>query len=139
MMESDAEEFVKKFVGAWETRDSDRFLAIWHPDGKLRSPFYNREVLGIEIGRLNELLKSQIPDLMWKLIDWTWRGNVVVIEWENANRYGEKTVTWRGVDKLTLRDGKIIEEIVYADTAPVHALRTGQPFEALVKLSESLT
>ena len=44
-----------------------------------------------------------------------------------------KRFDWRGVDKITLQEGKIAEEIVYFDTAPLRARRTGQALEALVK------
>ena len=38
MTEFEAQEFVRKFADAWATRDSEAFLAIWHPDGQLHSP-----------------------------------------------------------------------------------------------------
>ncbi len=66
------------------------------------------------------------------MVDWTTRGDVTVVEWESTNRYGDKVLAWRGVDKLTLRDGRIIEEVVYADTAPLQALRRGETFDALI-------
>jgi hypothetical protein len=138
MIESEAREFVAQFSAAWATRDGDAFVALWHPDGQLHSPFYDRAIAGREMGKLNDLLKAQIPQLTWTIIDWTWRGDVAVIEWENTNRYGDTTVRWRGVDKVTVRAGKIIEEVVYVDTAPLHALRAGRPFDALVPLPRSL-
>ncbi|MEK7830596.1 MAG: nuclear transport factor 2 family protein [Acidobacteriota bacterium] len=138
MTELDAQEFVTRFADAWATRDGEAFLAVWHPDGKLHSPFYNRVIAGCEIGKLSEMQKTQLPHLTWTLIGWTWRDNIIVIEWETSNRYGEKSVTWRGVDKLTIREGKIIEEIVYVDTAPIQAQRAGRPFDALVQLPASL-
>ncbi len=55
-----------------------------------------------------------------------------MVEWESSNTYGERTVSWRGVDKLTLRDGRIQEEVVYLDTAPLHAMRLGRSLEPLV-------
>ena len=61
---------------------------------------------------LNELTKGRSPDLKWSMVDWTARGNVIVVEWESTNRLGDRVRSWRGVDKLTLRDGRIIEEVV---------------------------
>ena len=84
----------------------------------------------------DDLTKAIAPHLMWKLVDWTSRGDVVVIEWESSNRYGEHVIVWRGVDKMTLRDGKIIEEIVYCDTAPLQALRRGMKFDALIQFPD---
>lgn len=138
MTESDAQSFVENFAAAWRSRDGKAFLALWHPDGKLHSPIYSRIVMGREFGMLTDLQKTQIPHLTWTLLGWTWRGDVVVIEWEASNRYGEKIVRWRGVDKITLREGRIIEEVVYSDTAPLQAMRAGRSFDALVQLPETL-
>jgi len=52
------------------------------------------------------------------------------VEWESSNVYGGHEVGWRGVDKLTVRDGRIPEEVVYADIAPLQALRRGEKFPA---------
>jgi hypothetical protein len=60
------------------------------------------------------------------MVDWTARGDVLVVEGEWTNRYGDRVPSWRGVDKLTLQDGRIIEEVVYADTAPLQALQRGE-------------
>jgi hypothetical protein len=133
---ADAEEFVTRFAAAWAARNSEMFLALWWPEGKLHYPFASRVIRGCEIGMLNELTKSRSPDLRWSMIDWTARGNVIVVEWESSNRFGDGVRCWRGVDKLTLRDGRIIEEVVYADTAPLQALRRGETFEALIPIPD---
>ena len=129
MSEIEMQAFVERFNAAWQARDGSAFLALWHPHGVLHYPFANRVIKGSEIGLLNDLTKHNAPALTWTL-----RGDVVVIEWESSNRYGERVVTWLGVDKITLHDGKIFEEIVYADTAPLQALRRGERFEALIQL-----
>lgn len=134
MTVSDLQDFVNRFAAAWALKDGAAFLALWHRDGKLHYPFASRVIHGHEIGLLNDLTAKTSPHLTWTLLGWTSRGNVCVIEWESSNRYGETVVTWRGVDKLTLVDGKIIEEIVYADTAPLQALRQGRAFDALIQL-----
>jgi len=136
MSEIEIQAFVERFAAAWEAREAGAFLALWHPHGTLHYPFANRVIRGSEIGLLNDLTKRAAPALTWTLLHWTSRGDVVVIEWESSNRYGDRVVTWRGVDKITLRDGKILEEVVYADTAPLHALRRGEPFDALIQLPD---
>ena len=132
MTESDAKSFVMTFEAAWAARDGCAFLALWHPDGLLHSPFYDRPIRGCELGALNDLQKTYAPDLIWALIGWTWRGDTVVVEWETTNRYGTKTLNWRGVDRFRLEAGRIREEVVYADTATIRAMRAG---EALVPLN----
>jgi ketosteroid isomerase-like protein len=134
MPELEIEQFVQAFAAAWARSDGDGFLDLWHPDGLLHSPFMSRVVKGDEFGMLTNIYKKAAPNLTWTLVGWTSRGNVVVIEWESSNRYDEQVVRWRGVDRITLEDGKIREEVVYADTAPLQARRRGTSFEALIQL-----
>jgi hypothetical protein len=134
----ETEEFVERFATAWRTRKNEAFAAIWHPDGELVYPFVGRTIKGKEIGLLNDITKQNAPELTWQMLGWTARDDVVVVEFEASNRYGERVVTWRGVDKLTLRDGRIIEEVVYLDTAPFHAMRRGERFEPLMPFPDSI-
>lgn len=136
MTDAEMQAFVDAFAAAWATRNGAAFLNLWHPDGVLRSPFVNRLVKGSELGMLNDLQKKSAPALVWKLISWSGHGNVVFIEWENTNRYGNQVMTWRGVDRITVEEGKIREEIVYADTAPLQARRRGLSLEALFQLPD---
>jgi ketosteroid isomerase-like protein len=134
MTDAEIQDFVTKFAAAWAARDGAAFLALWHPDGVLRSPLYDREVAGNELGRLTDLVKETAPDSVWQLLDWTARGDVVVIEWQNTRSLDGKRFEWRGVDRFRLRDGRILEERVYMDTAPLRALRNGVALEPIVRL-----
>ena len=57
MTDVDIQDFVSRFAAAWAARDPEAFLALWHPDGVLRSPLYDRPVAGKELGRLTELVR----------------------------------------------------------------------------------
>jgi SnoaL-like protein len=137
MSAAEIESFVNRFTTAWATRRNEDFEAIWHPDGRLVYPFVGRPIKGSEIGLLNDLTKKSAPHLTWRALGWTARDSTVVVEWESSNRYGEHTLTWRGVDRITLRDGKIIEEVVYTDTAPFHAMRRGEALAPLIPFPDS--
>lgn len=128
--------FVARFETAWSSRKDEDFTAIWHPDGELVYPFASRIIKGSELPLLNAITKQNAPKLTWRMIDWTHRGNTVAVEWESSNTYGEHLMVWRGVDKLTLRDGRIEKEVVYTDTAPFQALRRGEKFPALIPLPD---
>ena len=133
MTDADVEAFVLKFAAAWATRDADQFLALWHPDGVLRTPFVGRPVPGSELGTLT-VVQAQKSRTVWQLIDWASRGDVVIIEWQNSGFADGKRFDFRGVDKFRLRDGKIVEEIVYADTAPLRAALKGETLEPMMML-----
>lgn len=134
MTEQDVQDFVTRFAAAWAAGDGEAFLALWHPDGVLHSPLYDRPAAGKELGRLADLVRGTAPDHVWQLLDWTSRGDVVVIEWQATRTAGGRRMDWRGVDKFRLRAGRIAEERVYFDTAHLRAARAGAPAEPLIKL-----
>lgn len=135
MTNDEVQEFVTKFAAAWASRDGGAFLALWHADGVLHSPLYDRPVAGKEFGRLTDFVAAVAPDLVWQLLDWAARGDVVVVEWQTTRIVGGQRLDTRGVDKFHLHDGKILEERVYTDTAPLRAARRGEPVEPLVTLA----
>jgi ketosteroid isomerase-like protein len=134
MTDADAQEFVTSFAAAWAARDGEAFLALWHPDGVLHYPLTDRLIAGKEIARLNDVQKDAAPDLVWQLLDWTSRGDVLILEWQSTRVIAGKRFDWRGVDKLRLKEGKIVEERVYMDTAILRAARTGVTLEPLLRL-----
>lgn len=137
MTGDEVQEFVTRFAAAWAARDGEAFLALWHPDGVLHSPLYDRPVAGNELGRLTEIVKERAPDSVWQLLDWTSRGDTVIVEWQNTRTAGGRRLDWRGVDKFRLREGRIVEERVYADTAPLRAVAKGEAVEPLGALGPS--
>ena len=133
MTDAELQEFVTQFAAAWAARDGNAFLDLWHPEGSLNTPLVNRTIKGSELGRLMEIQKAAAPDFAWQLLDWTSRGDVVVIEWQTTRIVNGERFSWRGVDKFRIKAGKIIEERVYCDTAPLRALRTGEALEPITK------
>jgi hypothetical protein len=137
MTDCEISDFVIRFSAAWSERSGAAFLDLWEPDGLLHSPLYDRPIRGDEFGALTELIVKFAPDQVWQLLEWTSRptrdGAVVVIEWQSTRNVDGLRFDWRGVDKITLRQGKIAEEIVYFDSAPLRARRSGEKLEALVK------
>jgi len=99
---------------------------------------FGRECSRHNLGHLNEMQKQQAPDHVWQLLDWAWRGTlrgaVVIVEWQATRVTGGNRFDWRGVDKFTLIDAKIMEERVYQDTAPLRARRTGEKLEPLIRI-----
>ncbi|MDQ8730186.1 nuclear transport factor 2 family protein [Bradyrhizobium sp. LHD-71] len=134
MTDVEIQEFITKFAAAWAARDGKAFLQLWDPEGVLRTPFVGRALAGAELERLNDVQKEQAPDLVWQLLDWASRGDVVVVEWQVSRVAGGKRIDFRGVDKFRLRDGKIAEEVVYADTAPLRAARRSEKLEPLINI-----
>ena len=133
MTDVDIQDFVTRFAAAWAARDGKAVLDLWHPEGLLHTPLVNRMVAGSELDRLMEVQTAGAPDFVWQLLDWTSRGDVVIVEWQTTRIVNGARFDWRGVDKFRFKAGKIIEERVYCDTAPLRALRTGEGLESITK------
>jgi ketosteroid isomerase-like protein len=134
MTSEEVQDFVTRFAAAWAARDGKAFLDLWHPDGMLYTPLVNRPVAGNELARLLEVQMTAAPDFVWQLLDWTSRGDVVIIEWQTTRHVNGVRFEWRGVDKFRIRDGRIAEERVYSDTAPLRAFRSGEKLEPITTL-----
>jgi ketosteroid isomerase-like protein len=134
MTDEEVQDFVTRFAAAWATRDGNAFLELWHPDGMLHTPVVNRPVAGSELPRLLEVQTAAAPDFVWQLLDWTSRGDVVIIEWQTTRNVNGVRFEWRGVDKFRIKAGKIAEERVYSDTAPLRAFRSGEKLEPITTL-----
>ena len=115
------QEFVTQFAAAWAARDAKAFLRCGTRTVCCTTRSLDRPLKGSELGRLVETQNELAPDLVWQLLDWTSRGDVVIVEWQNTRFIDGKRMAYRGVDKFRFRDGKIIEERVYMDTAPLRA------------------
>jgi len=134
MTDEEVQNFVTRFAAAWAARDGNAFLELWHPDGMLHTPLVNRPVAGSELPRLLEVQTAAAPDFVWQLLDWTSRGDVVIVEWQTTRNVNGVRFEWRGVDKFRITAGKIAEERVYSDTAPLRAFRSGEKLEPITTL-----
>jgi ketosteroid isomerase-like protein len=133
MTDAEIQDFVTRFAAAWAARDGNAFLDLWHAEGLLHTPMVGRAVRGGELDRLLEVQTAAAPDFVWQLLDWTSRGDVVIVEWQTSRIVNGKRFDWRGVDKFRIREGKVIEERVYCDTAPLRALRSGETLEPITR------
>jgi ketosteroid isomerase-like protein len=133
MTDAEIQDFVTRFAAAWAARDGKAFLDLWHPEGSLHTPMVGRTVKGSELDRLLEVQTAAAPDFVWQLLDWASRGEVLIVEWQTTRTVDGKRFSWRGVDKFRLAAGKIIEEVVYCDTAPLRALHSGEALEPITR------
>lgn len=117
----DAGEFVGRYQRAWASRSSEAFRELWHENGVLEHPTLSRAISGSSVPALNRLNAATLPDLKWNLLSWASSDSLVFLEWECSACVNGTRVTWRGVDKLILRDGRIESEVVYSDTLPLWA------------------
>jgi hypothetical protein len=122
MTEAEAQEFVTRYAAIWAGGSRDDFRTVLHEEGTLNYPMLDRPLKGRDIPAHHGMQKATTPSLVWQLAGWSWREDIVLVEWLRTT----EALAWRGVDRFRLRDCKIIEETVYADTAPLRAARRGE-------------
>src|ERR1019366_5135357 len=96
MTDAEVQDFVTRFAAAWAARDGNAFVDLWHPEGLLHTPLVNRTIAGSELNRLMEVQTAAAPDFVWQLLDWTARGDVVIIEWQTTRIVNSERFSWRG-------------------------------------------
>src|SRR3546814_5427901 len=134
MTDADAQDFVVRLAAIWAAGNSDAFLTLWHQDCILHTPILEQPLPGRDLPRLHRAQMAATPDLVWQLLDWSWRGDVVIVEWQCSRFVAGRKFSWRGVDKFVVKDGMIVEERVYMDTAPLRAARDGKALEPMMVL-----
>lgn len=122
MTPDEAEAFVRGFEAAWAARDGEVMRRLWHPHGLLFTPVVNHPV---PPHKLPDLVAAQLriaPDLAWHLLGWASDGPVIYVEWRVTQTVAGLPLEWRGMDRFLIEDGKIREERVFADTAPMRLM-----------------
>jgi hypothetical protein len=135
---AEAQAFIERYVAAWASDDPATSLgALWDAEGKLYDPLLDHVLSGAQIPALTRAQLNAAPDLVWTLLDWTMRGDTIIMEWRNEWTLAGKRFEWQGVDKMTLKNGKIVEERVYMDTAPLRAAKEGKPLRPITSIESS--
>jgi hypothetical protein len=139
MTESEAADFVVKLASVWAGGISGAFIDVWHPDGVPAHPMLDKQLRGIDIPNLHRAQLASAPDLKFEVVGWTWREDIVAVEWSVRRTLNGREFSWQGVDIITLREGNILKEVVYSDTAPPRALSQGKAVEPMMKADEMRT
>ena len=130
---SDIPDFIRRYTAAWASREPGVMAPMWHPNGELHHPVLSAPIFGELVAANNDNTKRQIPGFEWSLLDWASQGDIVFLHWRNRATFGGKRHEWTGVDRMELRDGRIVREDVYFDTVAIrHALDPSQSYAALV-------
>ena len=121
---------VEGYSDAWNRHDLDAILAL-HTDDAV---FENHTSGGLAVGKaeIRDLIAgvfATLPDLHFATRRAYFREDVAVVEWTATAthtlpiRRGEqiyapsgKTLSWKGMDVLPMRDGLVARKDVYADS-----------------------
>ena len=119
----DVEAFVEAYERAWASREPGVMATMWHDDGRLHHPSLGTTVSAAVVPYNNDFTKNAFPEFSWTLERWASAEDVVFLQWRINALVVDEPMEWRGVDVMTLRDGKIIEEHVFFDTYPLRRKR----------------
>ena len=114
-----AETWVAKFAANWDQPDPDALRPLMHEDTQnlippMAEPGDREGVVAHFKGVL-----QMLPDFRLRILRWAPVADTVMIEWEGSAAVAGQPLTWRGVDRISLRDGKTYEGQVYWDTRRV--------------------
>jgi ketosteroid isomerase-like protein len=124
-MSSDAEAWIGAFTEGWRRpadadEFSDPFEPILDPQVRLVQP---RIPAAVGRAAFRELFArpafTLIPDLHADVHDWAVRGDTAYVEFTLRGTLGGRPIEWRAVDRLSLRDGLLVERRSFFDPAPV--------------------
>lgn len=117
--EAEAAEFVGRFERFWATPDPDLLGELLHPDAHLKQPFrpemHSCAAYADELRRLLRLCPDLAGDLLW----WSAVHDGVVIEHTLSGTIAGKRFSLEVLDRITLRDGKVVERLAYFDPSPL--------------------
>jgi ketosteroid isomerase-like protein len=126
-VESPAEAFVQAFTEGWRAPiDADRFADHFEPwldpEVRLVQPGMPTTV-GRQAFRESFVrpLFELIPDLHGTVEGWAVREDRIYIELRLEGTVGKRPVTIRTCDRITLRDGRVVERVAHLDSTPLLA------------------
>lgn len=128
----EAAEAVAWFAEGWRDPDYERFcdhfLPRMHSEVRLVQPL---AATGIGHGAFRSQfarLFAVIPDVHARVLGWSSREEDVYIELVLAGTIGWRRVQWEACDRLTVRDGLVVERRSFFDPAPLVKAIAGRPW-----------
>lgn len=113
-----AQVFLDDLMAAWNTRDKQRLMDMYHPDFDGEDLSEGKRADGLrDAGRMIDYILTAFPDLEMTLLEWGADGDKVFCFWTaTGHQRGRlmnipptgKQVSFTGSSVLTLKDGKII-------------------------------
>ena len=130
---STAAEWVSDFARGWSAPTdgdsfADYFEPLLHPDIRLVQP-----QMPVTEGRrafrerFARPLFETFDELRATVERWAQDGEVVFIELRFEAKLAGRPLSWRGVDRITLRDGLATERVAYFDPTPLLGAVAGRP------------
>ncbi|WP_412539486.1 nuclear transport factor 2 family protein [Longispora sp. K20-0274] len=114
-------DFVQRWSDFWAQPDPAGVHTIAHPDIVMTWPAVDEPLRGLPVweARIVGMLR-RFPDLVLTVTGHAFNGDLCFISWRANATVGGRPATWEGIDRMILRDDRVIESLVAFDT---HDLR----------------
>jgi ketosteroid isomerase-like protein len=112
-------EFVERFKRFWAAPDPAALGELLHDDAHLVQPLMPRAHSRAAYAETMRRLLAVMPDLHGRTRRWGETEDGVLIEHTLAGTLGGKQLSWDLTDRITLRDGRVVERIAYFDPLPL--------------------
>lgn len=111
-------EFVERFMRFWAAPDPATLDDLLHEDARLVQPLMPEARSRAAYADAMRRLLAVMPDLHGRTHRWGPTEDGVLIEHTLAGTLGGKALSWDLTDRITLRDGRVVERIAYFDPLP---------------------
>ena len=112
-------EFVERFMRFWAAPDPATLDDLMHEDARLVQPLMPEARSRAAYADAMRRLLAVMPDLHGRTQRWGPTDDGVLIEHTLAGTLGGKALSWDLTDRITLRDGRVVERIAYFDPLPL--------------------
>lgn len=118
---SDVERFMQVYEEIWPSFDADRLeqFEMVHPDATIDHSGMEQPIRGDEEPDYIRGIKALMPDISLKMKNWAAREDVVFVEYEMEATVNGERLTWDGIGRFKLRDGRVSEAIGRWDPSKV--------------------
>jgi SnoaL-like domain len=122
----DVDRFMQVYEEIWPSFDADRLekFEMVHPEAKIEHSGMERPIRGDEEPDYVRGIKAAMPDISLETRNWAARENVIFVEYAMAATVNGEPLTWDGIGRFVLREGRVIDAIGRWDTAAIQAARS---------------
>jgi ketosteroid isomerase-like protein len=117
-----AERWVAGFAARWSPLDPEALRDLMHADTRNLIPPMTMPADADGVVAHFRQVKTRVPDLRLEVVRWAISGDAVFVEWTASVRVGDRALSWRGIDRVRLRDERTYEGEAFWDTRRAETL-----------------
>jgi SnoaL-like domain len=108
---TDAERFMRRYMGAWPGFDAERLLDVVHPEATIHHSGMEVPIRGEDEPDYVRGIRALMPDISLAVANWAARDDVVFIEYEISGSVAGRPLSWTGIGRFKLRGERAIDAL----------------------------